>query len=119
MVADLRAICLGYVGIGMSAVGSPPMYSYSLPIYTYGLSLTVFELFSWLDKRFRPPVRPFDPDTMNNTALEAIASSSGKDCVLALMTFSCRISVKQTITDLLAQKVISNRLTSPATVVHQ
>ena len=51
------------------------MYSYKLPTDTYGLSLTVFELFSWLQKRFRPA----DPDTMTNTALEAIASSSGKN----------------------------------------
>ena len=27
---------------------------------------------------FRPHARPSDPDTMTNTALEAIASSSGK-----------------------------------------
>ena len=55
------------------------MYSYQLPIDTYGLSVTVFELFSWLQTRFSPsPARPSDPDTMRNTALEAIASSSGK-----------------------------------------
>ena len=29
--------------------------------------MTLFELFSWLQKRFRPP----DLDTMTNTALEA------------------------------------------------
>ena len=40
-----------------------------------GLSLTGFELFSWLQKRFYPPAR----DTMTNTALEATASSSGKN----------------------------------------
>ena len=28
VVADLRPLCLGYVGIGMSSFGSPPMYSY-------------------------------------------------------------------------------------------
>ena len=48
----------GYVGIGMSAFGSPPVYSYNLPIDTYGLSVTVFELFSWIRKRFRPSARP-------------------------------------------------------------
>ena len=40
---------------------------------------TVFELFSWLQKRFRPP----DPDATTNTALEAIASSSGKSWPLS------------------------------------
>ena len=32
---------------------------YQLPIDTYRLSLTVFELLSWLLKRFRPSVRQF------------------------------------------------------------
>ena len=45
--------------------------------------LTVFELFSWLQKRFRlpvhPSVRPSDPDTVANTALEATGSWSGKN----------------------------------------
>ena len=36
------------------------------------------ELFSWLQQSFHPPIRP---DTMTNTALEAIASSSGKNCL--------------------------------------
>ena len=44
--------------------------------YTYSLSVTIFELFSWLQQRFRPSVRP---DTMTNTAREATASSSGKN----------------------------------------
>ena len=35
----------------------------------------LFELFSWLEKRFHPS----DPDTMTNTPLEATASSSGKN----------------------------------------
>ena len=47
----------GNVGIGMSSFGSPPVGSYLLPIDTYGQSPTVFELFSWLQKRFRPPDR--------------------------------------------------------------
>ena len=34
----------------MGAFGNSPM----LPIDTYGLSRTVFELFSWVEKRFRP-----------------------------------------------------------------
>ena len=42
----------------MGSFDIPPMGSYLLPIDTYGLSLTVFELFSWLQKRVRPPVRP-------------------------------------------------------------
>ena len=70
MVADLRTPCFGYVGIGMNAFGIPDMYSYSLPIDTYGLSVTVFELFSWLQKRFCPFARPTDPDMMTNTALK-------------------------------------------------
>ena len=37
--------------------GSQPMGSYLLPIDTYGLSLTVLELFIWLQKRLRPTVR--------------------------------------------------------------
>ena len=40
------------------------MGSYKLPIDTCGLSLTIFELFRWLEKRFRPS----DPDTVTNTA---------------------------------------------------
>ena len=61
---------------------TPPMGSYLLPIDTYGLSHTVFELFGWLQKRFRPSARPSDQDTMTNTALEAIASSSGKNEII-------------------------------------
>ena len=38
--------------------------------HIYCLSLTVCELFSWIQKRF---ARPSDPDTMTNTAQEAIA----------------------------------------------
>ena len=50
----------------------------SSPIETYGLSLTVFELSGWLQKRFRPS----DLETMTNTVLEATAPSSGKNCPL-------------------------------------
>ena len=55
------------------------MYSCKLPIDTYGLSVTGFELFSWRQKRFRPLARPSDSDTMTYTALEATPSSSGKN----------------------------------------
>ena len=83
VVADLPPFGLGYVGIGMYSFGSPPMYSHKLPIDTYGLSVTVFELIfelsSWLQKRFRPSVCPSDPDTMTSTALEATDSSSCKN----------------------------------------
>ena len=41
-----------------SPFGGQPMGSYLLPIDTYGLSLTGFELFNWLQKRFRSPIRP-------------------------------------------------------------
>ena len=57
VVVDLRHLCLGYVGIGMSSFGSLPMYSYWLPIDTDGLSLVV-----WLQFQrgtFWPPVRNF------------------------------------------------------------
>ena len=42
VVADLRPLSLGYVGIRMSSFSSPPMGSYWLSIDTYGRSLTVF-----------------------------------------------------------------------------
>ena len=64
----------------MNSFGSSPTYSYSLPIHTYGLSLTVLSYLAGsksvsagpLSARMRPT------DTMTNSALEAIASSSGK-----------------------------------------
>ena len=62
-------------GDGMSHSVALPCVPISSPINTYGPSLTVFELFRWLQKRFHPPA----PDTMANTALEAIASSNGKN----------------------------------------
>ena len=69
---------------------SPPMDSYLLPINTCGLSLTVFlELLSPTvvfcyvagskSISTRPLVRPSDPNTMTNTAVEANASSSGNN----------------------------------------
>ena len=48
---------LGYVQSGMNSFGNSSVYSSLLPIDKYGLSLTVFELLSWLQKRFGPPVR--------------------------------------------------------------
>ena len=45
-------------GSGMGLFHSPPMSSYYLPIGAYGLSLTVLGLFTWLQKRFRPSIRP-------------------------------------------------------------
>ena len=51
------------------------MGSYWLPIDTYGLSLTVL---SYVAGSKSVSVRPSDPDTMTNTALKAIDSSSGK-----------------------------------------
>ena len=59
----------------MGLFDSPPIGSYQLPIDTYGLYFTFFELFTWLQKRFRPSVRPCDPATMTNTALEATSNS--------------------------------------------
>ena len=52
----------------MGAFDSPPVGSCWVSIDTYGLPLTVFELFSWFQKRF-----PSDPDTMTNTAVKKLA----------------------------------------------
>ena len=62
---------------GMGLFDSPPMGSYQLHIGTYGLSRTIFQLFSRLQNRFHQPVFLSNPDTMTNTALEATTSSSG------------------------------------------
>ena len=43
----------------------------------------VFELFSWLQKRFRSSARKSAPDTMTNIAQEATASSSGNKALHA------------------------------------
>ena len=66
VVADLRPTSpFAYVAIGMSLFGSP-----LLPTDIIGLSLTISELFSWLQKHFHPTVRPSaspsDSDTMTN-----------------------------------------------------
>ena len=54
----------------MGPFDSPSMGSYLLPIDSYGLSLTVLELFSWFQRRFRPLVRPSDPDTKDYRFVE-------------------------------------------------
>ena len=66
---------MGVMGDVMGPFDSPPMGSYYLTIDTHGLSLTVFELFNFPQRRFRPS----DPPSMTITALEAIASSSGNN----------------------------------------
>ena len=55
VVGDLRTNGLGYVGVRVGPIRQPA--NGFLPIDTYGLSFTVFELFSWLKKRFCPPAR--------------------------------------------------------------
>ena len=45
------------MGSGLDPFDSPLMDSFKLSIDTYGLSLTVFESHSWLQKAF-PPVYP-------------------------------------------------------------
>ena len=66
------------VVVVMGPLDSPRTGSYLLPIDTYGLSVTVFELLSWLQKRFRPFVRPSDPVTITNTALGATLRRAAK-----------------------------------------
>ena len=56
--------------------GHDPDFPWIL-LVDYGLGCTASNKHR---KRFRPPAHPSDPDTMTNTALEAIASSSGKNC---------------------------------------
>ena len=56
-MGTFRPSVLGIMGWGMGPFNSPPM----------SLSLAIFELFSWLQMRFRLS----DRDTMSNTALEA------------------------------------------------
>ena len=53
-------------------VGLPTYY---VQIYTYGLSLTVFGIFRWLQNSFLANVRPPETDTMTNTDVEVTASS--------------------------------------------
>ena len=61
----------------MSAVGSLPIGSKISSPVIHMVSLlpfkVIFKLYSWLKKRFRP----FDRDSMTNTALKATASTSG------------------------------------------
>ena len=82
----------------------------SSPLYdTYGLSLTVFELFSWIQKlHFRPPVRPSDADTIPNTALEATASSIGKKSTHFRVFFATRWSSDCLTTWVALKKVVRN-----------
>ena len=56
-------------------IGSPLTCGHIWPIFYR------FELFSWLQKRFRPPAGPSDADRMTISALEAIDSSSGKHLI--------------------------------------
>ena len=78
-------------------LGSPPSpcddlsrdYLLAVRVPTHGfLSAPRFELFNWLQKRFRPPARlcvhPSYPDKMTNTGVEAIASSSGNKQLMHL-----------------------------------
>ena len=62
----------------MRSFGIPPIYSYELPIETYGLSLTLFELFSCTQKRVRSSARPSDQNTRTYTAVEATPFFSPK-----------------------------------------
>ena len=63
----------GSWGSEMGPFDSPPI-TYCVSIDIYGLSLTRFELFNWLQKRSCPSARQSDPDTKTNTALEVTAS---------------------------------------------
>ena len=47
------------------------------------------ELFSRLQKRFRLSFRPSDPNTMTNTAQEAIASSNSKPVMTSFFVTQC------------------------------
>ena len=59
---------------------STSMGSYERPIDTYILSLTVFELLSWLVKHFCPSASPTDPDTVTvNTRSVKNYWSGGKN----------------------------------------
>ena len=62
---DLRPFCLWYLGVGDELISSL--------LHIWFISY-VFELFSWLQKRFHSS----DQDMMTNTALEATALSSDK-----------------------------------------
>ena len=63
----------------MGPFDSTPIVSCQLPVDTYGLSLTILSYLAGSRNvsSHQPAVGPSDPDTMTNTALEAIVSSSG------------------------------------------
>ena len=65
------SLFVGTYGLGWPHLVARPCIPVSSPIDTYGLSLTVFSYVA----------RPSDSDTMTNTALEAIVSSSGKNSI--------------------------------------
>ena len=75
-------------GSRINLFDSSPADSYKRPIATYGLSLVVLVLVSWLQS-------VFDLDTMTNVALEANASSSGKThfrfCTFKEQQYQCKI----------------------------
>ena len=81
VVADLRPLCLGYfwelwwahsVARPWAPISAPLTYVvYLLPFFSY--------LAGAKSLSARPSAHPSDPDAMTNTALEAIASSSGKN----------------------------------------
>ena len=84
------------VDVGIGPFDSPPVGSYWLPFDTLPSRslLTILKLFSSGSKSVsaRPPAHPFDWDTMTTTALEAIASSSGKNwriCSDSLSSGNC------------------------------
>ena len=79
-LADILTFRFGETwGSGMGRFDGLPMGFYGLPIDTYGPSLTVFELFRWLQKHFCLSAHPSDLDAMTNTTLYATASTSGKN----------------------------------------
>ena len=67
------------VEVGIGSIDSLLICSYYLYVDTLGLSLTVFELFSWLQKAF-PHIRSGARPTRNSTLnLPLVASASGKN----------------------------------------
>ena len=65
---------VGGRGVSTDSFDSPPMVSYQLIINIYGLSHSVFEFFTWLQRNFHPS----NLDTVIITAQETIASQSDK-----------------------------------------
>ena len=77
----------GKWGSWMSPFDSTPTGSYQFPIDTYDLSPTFLELFSWLQKRLRLPIRPpvrsrYDDKYRSRTT----ASSNGKNERICMAT---------------------------------